>query len=98
MKNCENTESFCRSTLAIYTNDWSTFDMFTASIFFSGKFLNACRPRTEYPLWQSGPPGLAFYGSVLACLPSWLGMVNGLFQKKKQRGVEDMEFPGVSKK
>ena len=44
---------------------------------FSGKFLNVCKPRTTtYPLWQPGPPGLAFYGSGLACLPSWLGMVN----------------------
>ena len=55
------------------------FDMFTAAmfIFFCGKFLNVCMPRTTaYPLWQSGPPGLTFYGSGLAFLPSWLGMVN----------------------
>ena len=46
-------------------------------LFFSGKFLNVCKPRTTtYPLWQPGLPGLAFYGSGLACLPSWLGMVN----------------------
>ena len=53
------------------------FDMFTAAMFFfSEKFLNVCKPRTTYPFWQPGPPGLAFYGSGLACLPSWLGMVN----------------------
>ena len=53
--------------------------MFTASIFifFSGKFLNVCKPRTATnPIWQPGPPGLAFDGSGLVCLPSWLGMAN----------------------
>ena len=44
--------------------------------FFSGKFLNVCKPRIKYPLWQPGPPGLPFYGNGLACLPNWLGMVN----------------------
>ena len=42
--------------------------MFTASIFifFSGEFLNVCKPRTTTnPIWQPGPPGLAFYGSGL---------------------------------
>ena len=79
MKNCKSTESFCRSILTIYTNDWSTFwYVYCCYVyFFSGKFLNVCKPRTTtYPLWQPGPPGLAFYGSGLACLPSWLGMVN----------------------
>ena len=54
------------------------FDLFTAAIFifFSGKFLNVRRARsTTYPLRQPGPPGLDFYGSELACLPSCLGMV-----------------------
>ena len=53
--------------------------MFTASIFifFSGEFLNVCKPRTTTnPIWQPGPPGLAFYGSGLVCLPSWLGVTN----------------------
>ena len=46
-------------------------------LFFCGKFLNVFKPRTTtYPLWQSCPPGLTFYGSGLACLPSWVGMVN----------------------
>ena len=27
-------------------------------------------------LWWAGPPGLAFYGSGLACLLSWLDMIN----------------------
>ena len=30
----------------------------------------------QHLLWQPCPPGLAFYGSGLACLPSWLGMLN----------------------
>ena len=46
-------------------------------LFFSGKFLNVCKPRTTaYPLWQPDPPGLAFYETGLACLPSWMRMVN----------------------
>ena len=44
--------------------------------FFCGEFLNVCMPRTTYPLWLPGPPGLALYGSRLACLPSWLRMLN----------------------
>ena len=44
--------------------------------FLSRNFLNEYKPRTTYPLWQPGPPGLAFYGKGLTCLPSWLGMVN----------------------
>ena len=78
MKNCKSTESFCRSILAIYTNDWSTFWLVYCSYiyFFSGKFLKVRRPRTTtYPLRQPGPAGLTFYGSELACLPSCLGMV-----------------------
>ena len=49
------------------------FDMFTVAmfIFFPGKFLNECKPRTTlYPLLQPGPPGLAFYGS--RHFPGWL--------------------------
>ena len=79
MKNCKSTETSCRSKLAIYTNDWSTFWYIYCCYvyFFSGKFLNICKPRTTtYSLWQSGLPGLAFHGSGLACLTSWLGMVN----------------------
>ena len=33
MKNCKSTESFCLIILAIYTNDWSNFDMLTAAMF-----------------------------------------------------------------
>ena len=37
-----------------------------------------CKPRTIlFLLWRAGPPGLIFYGSGLACLPSWMGMMNG---------------------
>ena len=44
-------------------------------LFFSGKFLNVCKPRTTlYPLWQPGPTGLTFYGSELTCLQAgWDG-------------------------
>ena len=79
IQNCKSTESFCRSILAIYTNDWFTFwYVYCCYVyFFSGKFWSLCQHRTKsYPLWQPGPAGLAFYGSVLACLPSWLGIVN----------------------
>ena len=45
--------------------------------FFSARFLYMCKLRTTfYLLWRAGPPGLAFYGSGLACLPSWLEMMN----------------------
>ena len=45
--------------------------------FFSARFLNMCKPRTKlYLLWRAGPPGLVFYGTGLAHLPNWLGMVN----------------------
>ena len=77
MKNCKSPEPFCRSILPIYTNDWSTaWYVYCCYVYFcSGEFLNVCKPRTATsPL--PGPPGLAFYGSVLACLPGWLGMVN----------------------
>ena len=79
MKNWKSTESFCRSILTIYTNDWSTFGcVYCCYIyFFCGKLLNVCKPGTAtYLLWQPGLPGLVFYESGLACLPSWLGMVN----------------------
>ena len=79
MKNRKSRESFCRSIFAIYIKDWSTFWYVNRCYvyFFCGKFLNMCMPRTTtYPLWQPGPPGLTFYGSGLACLSSWMGMVN----------------------
>ena len=66
-----------RSILAIYINDWSTvWYVYCCYVFFcSGKFLDMCKPRTTtFPLTDW--PTLAFYGSGLACLPSWLGMVN----------------------
>ena len=45
--------------------------------FFSARFLNMCKLRsTFYLLWWVCPPGLGFYGSGPARLPSWLGMVN----------------------
>ena len=55
------------------------FGMFSAAmfIFFSARFLNMCKPRrTFYLLLRASPPGLAFYGSGLACLLNWLGMIN----------------------
>ena len=77
IKNCKSTGLFCRSILAIYTNDWSLICLLLLCLFSSGKFLNVCRPRTTlYPLWQRGPPGLEFYGIGLVCLSNWPGMVN----------------------
>ena len=79
-KNCKSRESFCRRILAIYANDWSTFwYVYCCYVYFfvCGKSLDLRMPRTTtYPLWRPGPPGLTFYGSGLACLPSWVGMVN----------------------
>ena len=74
MKNCKITESFCRSILAIYTNDWSTlWYVYCCYVYsFSGKFLNVCKPRTtSHPLWQPGPHGLAFYVSGHAYQADW---------------------------
>ena len=81
MKNRKSRESFCRSKFTIYTNDWSTFLFvfccYAFFFFFCGKFLNVCMPRTTtYLLWQPGPAGLTFYESGVACLPSWVGVVN----------------------
>ena len=48
-----STELFCRSILAIYTNDWSNaWHVYCwYPYFFSGKFLNVCKPRgTTSPL------------------------------------------------
>ena len=45
--------------------------------FFSARFLNMCMPKTTvYLFWRAYQPGLAFHGSRLVCLPSWLRMVN----------------------
>ena len=33
MKNCKSAESFCRSILAIYIDDWFFFNMLTAAMF-----------------------------------------------------------------
>ena len=58
------------------------FNLFTAAMgFFSSvRFLNMWKPRiTFYLLWWAGPPWLTFSGSGLACLPSWLGMLNPTF-------------------
>ena len=63
-----STELFCRSILAIYTNDWSNaWHVYCwYPYFFSEKFLNVSKPTAT-----TSP-----YGSGLACLPSWVGMVN----------------------
>ena len=72
MKNCKSTESFCLSILTIYTNDWSPFwHFYCYHVFFSStRFLNMCKPRTGWPTW------IDILWSGLACLPSWLGMMN----------------------
>ena len=48
------------------------FDMFTAAMFISSsaRFLNMCQPRTDWPI------SIYILWSGLACLPSWLGMMN----------------------
>ena len=90
MKNCKSAESFWHNILAIYTNDWSTFSYVYCCYvyFFSGKFLNVWKSRTiTYPLWLPGPPGLAFYESGLACLPSWLGIMNAGWLCSMRSGI-----------
>ena len=61
---------------------------------FSGKFINVCKPRTTlYPFRQPAPPGLAFHGSKVACLPSWLGMMNaGWFRFMQSEILLQMKF------
>ena len=61
--------------------------------FFSGKFLNVCKPRITYPLWQPGPPELPFYGNGLACLPNWLGMVNAGWPCSMRSEIFLQNFP-----
>ena len=44
-------------------------------------------------LWWAGPPGLAFYGSGLACLLSWLDMINaGWLSSMQSEILLQMEF------
>ena len=55
------------------------FDILTVAmlISFSERFLNMYKARKTFCLfWQAGPPAFTFYGSVLARLQSWLGMLN----------------------
>ena len=62
MKSCKSRESFCLSILTIYTKDWSTFwHVCCCHIYFF-----FCEV-SKY---------VRFYGSGLASLSSWLGMVN----------------------
>ena len=57
--------------------------------FFSRKFLNMCKPRTTtYPLWEPDRPGLAFHGSKIACLPSWLVNVDWLYYMRSKIFLE----------
>ena len=71
MKNWKSTESFCLSILTIYTNDWSPFwHVYCCHVFSSTRFLNICKPKTGWPA------SIDILGSGLACLPSWLGMIN----------------------
>ena len=78
LKNCKSTESFCRSILAIYTNDWSiVWYVYCYYVCLcSGKFLNVCKPRTTTSPLTAWSTWIDIYGSGLACLPSWVGMVN----------------------
>ena len=81
MKHCKNAESFCLSILTIYlilTGPLKFWHVYCCHVyFFSARILNMWMSRTTfYLLWRAGPPGLGFYGSRPARLPSWLGMVN----------------------
>ena len=80
MKNCKSTESFCISI--IFTQMIRSLKLWHVHcchvyFFCSARFLNMCKPRTTIHLFcWACPPGLAFYGSVVKCLLSWIGMVN----------------------
>ena len=71
MKNCKST---VLSQHTNYLHKWCgpLFDRLTATVFIfsSARFLNMCKPRTS---WLTSTDIL---WSVLACLPSWLGMMN----------------------
>ena len=72
MKNCKSTESFCLSILTIYTNDWSPFwHVYCYHVYFFfceiSKYVQA-KNRLAHLDWH--------FRSGLACLPSWLGLMN----------------------
>ena len=77
MKDCKTRESFCLSILSIYTNVLSTFwHVYCCHVYFVFcKILKFVQAKSNI-LQKAGPPGLVFYGSEIACLPNWLGMVN----------------------
>ena len=69
MKNCKSRESFCLSILTIYTNDWYNF----WHVYWCYVYFFFCEiPKNV----QTKNTRLGFYGSGLASLPSWLGIVN----------------------
>ena len=69
MKSCKSRESFCLSILTIYTNDWSNF----WHVYWCYVYFFFCEiPKNV----QTKNTRLRFYGSGLASLPSWLGIVN----------------------
>ena len=73
MKNCKKNRIIL-SQHTSYLHKWLVHFLIYLLLlctFFSGKFLNECKPRTTLnPLWKPGPPGLEFYGSGLAYLLS----------------------------
>ena len=73
MKNCKITESFCRSILAIYTNDSSSvwYVCCCYVYFHSGKFLNVCEPRTTTSL-------LTARSTWIGILRKWTSMLTKL--------------------
>ena len=72
MESSKSRESFSLSMLTINTNDWSTFSrLMVICLFFLLWNSYICASQG-----QAGLPRLKFYGSGLASLPSWLGMVN----------------------
>ena len=77
MRNCKSIESTCLSMLTIQINDWSTFwHVYCCHVFYFFVWDSQYVQAYNNLLWRAGLTGLAFYGSGIACLLSWLSMVN----------------------
>ena len=70
MKDCKSVESFCRSMVAIYTNDWSTvWYVYCCCFFFLGNFYMCASIEQQHLLWQPGPPDILWkWASMLTKL------------------------------
>ena len=66
-----------RKTAKVRNYFVSTYYLLLPCLFSSARFLNMCKPRTTfYLLWGAVTPGMAFYASRTAHLPSLLRMMD----------------------